>query len=75
MHLVKVAELQALEDAFRSAFIDELQKIAEANHGHTPWQGELEKFASSELLDEMVKEAIGQFLKAQSAGRLLEGAA
>lgn len=67
--LIKVAEIEAYEAVFRAAFIDELQKVAQANGGIEPWSGELEKFASSALLDELVKEALVQQF-GQMAGRV-----
>jgi hypothetical protein len=73
--VIKAADIPLLEVAIRSAFIDELVKIAEANHGYAPWKGELEKFASGELVDSLVKEAILSMLRSAgaSAKRALVG--
>lgn len=62
---VKVAELA---QAIRGAFLEELFEIADAN-GVAAWRGDFEKFASSQLLDDLVKEALFQ----QLAGGLRRG--
>ncbi len=62
------AKLAHLESALRQGFLTELQAIAEAN-GAPAWRGDFEKFASSQLLDDLIKEALFK----QLAGGLKRG--
>lgn len=63
-----VEKLASLERAIREAFLEELFEISEAN-GVAAWRGDFEKFASSRLVDDMVKQA----LFSQLAGGLKRG--
>ncbi len=61
------AKIAMLEQTIRNALKDELQKIAQAS-GQPVWD-DFEKYASSELVDSLVKEAIFR----QMAGSLSRG--
>lgn len=61
-----------LEATIRAAFLDELQKIAEAS-GKQSWEGDLSKFASNSVLEGLIKEALFKQLAGglgQAAGGL-----
>ena len=56
-------------NAFRSAYLSELCKVAGANGGVEPWNGDFEKFASSDLLEEVIKEAFLRAIKNTLVGQ------